>query len=146
MNDDLPSLELVATEVDRLVDEQERRSDRYDTVAGLLVGFCAALIGLSGDVGLLGAAAKVASAASAGASLAALVVRVQRRPRPRALRRYGSEPLSLTRVVLLDSKVWQYEQDEVRLELKLTRLRVSLACLGIGVAFSLASALNVVVR
>lgn len=144
---DLPSLGQVQTEVDRLVAEQERRADAYDTLSSLLVGFCAALIGLSGNDGLLVVCAKVASTASAGAAMAALVVRATRRARPRALRdRYLRASPSTTAIVLLDSKIWLYEQDERQLEHKLARIRVALGSLAVGVLLFLTSSYEAAMR
>ncbi|HCB07006.1 MAG TPA: hypothetical protein PLZ93_25940 [Nocardioides sp.] len=145
-DDSLPSLGLVTAEVDRLVAEQERRAERYDTIAGLLVAFCAALIGLSDDPSLFGAAAALACMASTAASMASLVVRVSLRPSPRSLRRYGEQPRSWTGTRLLDLKIWVYERDEALLAQKAARLRVALSCVAIGVGFSLTGTFELALR
>jgi hypothetical protein len=139
---ELPSLDLVRAEVDRLIADQERRSDGYDALAGLLVAFGGALVGLADNDGLLVVLAKVVSAVAVGAAMAALLVGVVRRPSPRRLRDgYLRRDARRTAAALLDSKIWLYEKDETQLDLKLARLRVGLACTVTGVALYLSNAL-----
>jgi len=117
------------------------------------VAFCAALIGLSDDPSLFGAAAALACMASTAASMASLVVRVSLRPSPRSLRpsprslrRYGEQPRSWTGTRLLDLKIWVYERDEALLAQKAARLRVALSCVAIGVGFSLTGTFELALR
>jgi hypothetical protein len=133
----------VRTEVDRLVAEQTRRADNFDTKAGLLLGFCGVLIGFSsGDATVLLLLAKLSAAAAASFAVWALMPRISGGVKPRYLREtYLNEAESTTNLRLLDTRIWLYELDESRLTDKVKRLRIAVALLAIAVLLLLTASL-----
>lgn len=129
------SFTAIRDEVDRLIAEQGKRADNFDTKAGLLLGFCGVIVGFSpGDGGVLSVLAKVVAALAAGASVGALMPRVSGSVAPRYLREhYLHREGGHTRLRLLDTKILLYESDESRLSSKVSRLRAAVSLLVVAV-------------
>lgn len=143
-----PSLDVIRAELDLRLAEQERRGTAFDTRAGLILAFGGVLIGLSAQhpsaLQLLG---QVAAAAAAGVAGWSLWPRVSGAVGPRALRnRYLTTPPEATKLALLDTRIFLYEQDEQRLESKVTRLRYAVWILSSSVLFMLAASIVEYVR
>lgn len=134
-----PSLDLVRSELDLKVAEQDRRGASFDTKAGLLLGLGGILIGLSPEhLDLLRLLGQVAAGAGAAVAVWAMLPRVSGGLSPRQVRdKYLMTDLEITKLKLLDTRIWLYEQDEQRLARKAQRLRVAVVVLAIAVALML---------
>lgn len=139
-----PSLDDLRQELDIKVAEQERRGASFDTKAGLLLGLGGILIGLSPDgnnlARLIGC---VAAALAAGAAIWAMFPRVSAGLAPRAMRnKYLANDPETTRLKLLDTRIWLYEQDEERLHQKMQRMVAAVILLAIAVGLMLLGAIT----
>ncbi len=144
----LPSLDVVRTELDALLAEQERRGTAFDGRASLILGFGGILIGLSPeDPGLPLLLAQVVAAIAAGLAGWSLWPRVAGAIGPRQLRnRYLTRELDQTKLALLDTRIDIYEKDEARLETKVGRLRLATWALSLAVLLILAGSIVEYVR
>ncbi|PRY50793.1 hypothetical protein BCF74_13815 [Knoellia remsis] len=129
---DFPSLDIVRAEFDVRLEEQTRLASAFDTRAGVVVGFSGVLIGLSASTqSWFHFAAQVLAAVAAGVALWAIWFRVAGSVDPRALRNaYLNSAPEVTKLRVLDTKIWLFEQDEVRFRAKVRRLTFSLWLLG----------------
>ena len=138
-----PSIGLVRRELDRQVHEQGARGVSFDTKAGLLLAFGAALIGSAPDDPNLVRIISLLFAASAlVAAVAAMFPRVGASIGPAELRnKYLMEPPEETELALLDTRIFLYEKDEGRLNSKVFRMKVTVVLLVISVFFLLGATL-----
>lgn len=140
-----PSLMLVRDELDLLIAEQERRGASLDTKAGLLIGFGGVLVGVAPrDTGGWQLIGQIVVLLSIGVGLYAIFPRISGGLSPRALRdRYLMADPATTRLSVLDTRIWMFEEDENRLRRKLLRMRIAVWTLVAGVVLLvLGSALN----
>jgi hypothetical protein len=144
-----PSLDVIRDEFDIRQGEQDQRSSAFDSRAQLVLAFGGVLVGLSSPpqnvVLLLGQVVAFVAAALAGT---ALWPRVAGALSPRMVRdRYLNHEPEATKLALLDTRIWLFEQNDHRLELKLSRLRLSVYFLTLAVLPMLVgSSLNLFVR
>ena len=134
-----PSLDVIRTELDIRLTEQERRGGAFDNRAGLVLAFGGVLIGLSPESPtvwhILGQVAAAIAAAIAGS---ALWPRVSGSVGPRQLRaNYLMHDPEHTKLRLLDTRIWLYERDEERLETKVARLKIAVLVLASSVPLML---------
>lgn len=141
--DRYPSIGLVRRELDRQVLEQGARGASFDTKAGLLLAFGAALIGSAPDHPDFVRIISMLFAASAlVAAVAAMFPRVGASIGPAELRnKYLMEAPEDTDLALLDTRIFLYEKDEGRLNSKVFRMKISVALLVTSVFFLLGATL-----
>lgn len=137
---DVPSLDVVEAELNRSEDSYRDRANSIDTKAGLLLsaaGVLVALVGTSPAVaGLIG---QIAALVSGGFAVGALYPRVDKSVGPAQLRdRYLRLDPTITRLVLLNTRIDLYAADEHRLIIKGRRVKLA-------AAFLFAAALAIVI-
>lgn len=133
----MPSLGIIRDELNLRLSEQEHRATAFDGRAGLMLGFAGILVGLAADSpNIWQLIAQIIAVAAAGFAGWALWFRVSGAVGVRQLReRYLMEDAEYTRLKLLDTRIWLYEQDEKRLESKVFRMKWAVAFLGLSVIF-----------
>ena len=123
--DPYPSLDVVRSEVDLRLREQERHGTAFDTRAGLILGFAGVLIGLARtDPSAIDMAASVTAAAAGLLAGSSLTVRQGMSLDVRALRDgHLRRDATATKLHALDAWLWISTRDEHRL-LRKARLLV----------------------
>ena len=130
---------LISREVDAKIAEQERAAASFDSKAGVLLGLAGVIIGFTPDIGPVGLAARLSAALAAGFAIAAMLPRVSAGLNPRRLRdRYLNLDLQESRLELLDTKIWLYEQDQGRIRSKVRRLGWTVGTLAVALLLLLA--------
>jgi hypothetical protein len=124
---DIPSLKIVERTLTREEDSFRLRAHAIDTKAGLLLSASGVLIALvGGKPSLAGLVAQLFSMGAGGVAVAALWPRVDKGIGPRELRdRYLTTPATVTRLVLLNTRIDLHAKDEEHLIKKARRLRVA---------------------
>ena len=121
----VPSLPLVEAALDREEESYRFRAGGIDSKAGLLLSAAGVLVALVGTKpGIAGLIGQVIAIASGGAAVLTLLPRVDKAIGPRQLRdRYLTTDASITRMVVLNTRIELHSQDERRLMTKAVRLR-----------------------
>jgi hypothetical protein len=130
----LPSLGLVAAQVEKQLANQLDHFDGLDSKAGIVLGFAGVLVAVAGAFGPLQVAGKIVSVSAALLALWAFVPRKYpvlntARFRDRYLR---SDP-SFTQLHLLDTQIMMEEQAARLLARKALRLKLSVMLLALSI-------------
>jgi hypothetical protein len=123
----IPSIALVEGELDREEESYRNRSDGIDTKAGLILGAAGVLVALVGSrPSVAGLIAQITALAAGAVGGAALYPRVDKGISPKELRdRYLAVDASITRMVLLNTRIDLHLKDEQRLITKARRLKLA---------------------
>jgi hypothetical protein len=123
----VPSIHLVEAVLNREEQSYRFRAAGIDNKAGLLLGAAGVLVALVGSrpsvAGLIG---QIFAAGSGGAAVLTLWPRVDKGIGPREVRdRYLTSDPTLTRMILLNTRLGLHDRDEKRLITKAKRLRLA---------------------
>lgn len=123
----VPSIELIEATLDREEESYRFRAGGIDTKAGLILGAAGVLVALVGThpsvAGLIGQLLAVGSGAAA---VSAMWPKIDKAIGPERLRdKYLAVDASVTRMVVLNSRIDLHAKDEHRLILKANRIRAS---------------------
>jgi hypothetical protein len=131
-----PSLDIIRRELEFEVASQERRGASLDTKAGLILGFAGVIAGFAKDLPRWWLPpALLLAVAAGGTAVRALFPRIAASVRPQQLRnRHLTKAEHETALILLDTRIVLYEQDEERLKLKLKWMKVAVVLLFCAVA------------
>jgi hypothetical protein len=123
----VPSLHLVEGALTREEDSYRLRAAGIDTKAGILLSAAGVLIALVGNrPGIAGLIGQAFAVGAAGTGAWALFPRVDKSIGPRQLRdRYLTQDPSITRMVLLNTRIDLHAHDEQQLLAKARRLRIT---------------------
>ncbi len=121
----IPSIALVEDELDREEVSYRNRANGIDTKAGLILTAAGVLVALVGvHPGVAGLVAQITAFIAAAVGGAALYPRVDKGISPQDLRdRYLSVDASITRMILLNTRIDLHNLDEQRLITKARRLQ-----------------------
>lgn len=130
----LPSFDLVRSELDIQQADVARRASSIDSKAGVILGAAGIVVALKPySPSVLNVAGTAAAAIAAGLAVWSFAPRPTGAIMPTSVRnRYIHRPATETRLVLLDSRLAVYEEQERLLRTKWTRLR--LAMLGLALS------------
>lgn len=139
----LPSFDLVRAELDREQESHERRAGQVDTKAGLILAAASVIVSVrSATPSLLGLLAQTAAATAGGLAIWAFFPRVAGTVSPLRLRSaYIHQPVEVTKLVVLDTRLSVHADDEQQLITKANRLRWAVAALGLAVVLALGGAI-----
>lgn len=125
----IPSIDLIEATLDREEESYRSRAGGIDTKAGVILGAAGVLVALVGThpsvAGLVG---QLLALTSGAAAVAALWPKIDKAIGPERLRdRYLTVDVSITRMVVLNSRIDLHAKDEQRLILilKANRVRAS---------------------
>jgi hypothetical protein len=143
----IPSIALVEDELDREEVSYRNRANGIDTKAGLILSAAGVLVALVGSrPSVAGLIAQITALAAGVVGGAAIYPRVDKGINPRELRdRYLGVDASITRMVLLNTRIDLHTKDEQRLVTKARRLKLASGLLLLSaLAIVIGATINVV--
>lgn len=144
----LPSFDLVRSELDIQQADVARRASSIDSKAGIILGAAGVVVALKPySPSVLNVAGTVAAAASAALAVWSFAPRPTGAILPINVRnRYIHRPVAETRLVLLDSRLSIYEEQERLLRTKWSRLRFAMLGLALSAVLTTVGSITFLAR